>query len=310
MTSPDGITWTARTTPTPSRQWRSVTYGAGLFVAVATTGTGDRVMTSPDGINWTNRVSSADNNWNDVTFDNGRFVAVANSGTGNRVMISCPQSVSGIETSIGLNCADPGSTGPFPRTGDILQYNSTTGKWENEPGLWDDLRVPVTSTTSGGSNAPLFQGFKNNGAGSKGVFLYYFSQNNEEELYFTAQLPHSYKEGTDIEAHVHYVPGITGATGTVRWGLEYTWSNMNDFFGDTTLVTSDGIITPNTMNKHYYQDIATLSGTGKKISSMLVCRIYRSNTGVTNNYSADVGLMEIDFHFQQCGIGSGLKLTK
>ena len=34
-------------------QWFSVCYGNGLFVAVAFTGSGNRVMTSPDGITWT-----------------------------------------------------------------------------------------------------------------------------------------------------------------------------------------------------------------------------------------------------------------
>ncbi len=45
MTSHDGITWTSRTAAA-ANQWNSVTYGNGLFVAVATTGTGNRVMTS------------------------------------------------------------------------------------------------------------------------------------------------------------------------------------------------------------------------------------------------------------------------
>ena len=34
MTSPDGITWTAQTAPRRTR-WHAVTYGNGLFVAVA-----------------------------------------------------------------------------------------------------------------------------------------------------------------------------------------------------------------------------------------------------------------------------------
>jgi len=48
MTSPDGITWTTRTSAADNLWW-GVTYGDGLFVAVAvgaTTGTGNRVMTS------------------------------------------------------------------------------------------------------------------------------------------------------------------------------------------------------------------------------------------------------------------------
>ena len=121
----EGTAWTARTSPADN-QWLSVTFGNGLFVATAQTGTGNRVMTSPDGINWTTRTSAADNSWvsvtfgdglfvavapnqimtspnginwtlrtspannvwRSVTFGNGLFVAVASSGTGNRVMTS------------------------------------------------------------------------------------------------------------------------------------------------------------------------------------------------------------------------------
>ena len=82
-----GTKWTSRTSAADN-DWRSVTYGNGLFVAVANTGTGDRVMTSPDGINWTARSSAADNDWTSVTYGNGLFVAVAQYGAGNFVMTS------------------------------------------------------------------------------------------------------------------------------------------------------------------------------------------------------------------------------
>ena len=85
MTSPNGITWTARAAA-ENNGWRSVTYGNGLFVAVAEDGT-NRVMTSPDGITWTARAAAEANSWVSVTSGDGLFVAVATDGT-NRVMTS------------------------------------------------------------------------------------------------------------------------------------------------------------------------------------------------------------------------------
>ncbi|NTW31597.1 MAG: DUF2510 domain-containing protein [Bacteroidetes bacterium] len=82
-----GTLWTSRTSAA-NNSWQSVTYGNGLFVAVASDGTGNRVMTSPDGINWTIRTSAANNDWYSVTYGNGLFVAVASSGTNNKVMTS------------------------------------------------------------------------------------------------------------------------------------------------------------------------------------------------------------------------------
>lgn len=64
--------------------WEGVAYGNGLFVAVSSSGTGNRVMTSPDGLTWTSRTSASDSNWQAVTFGNNLFVAV---GT-NAVMTS------------------------------------------------------------------------------------------------------------------------------------------------------------------------------------------------------------------------------
>ena len=91
----DGITWTTQTYPVDNR-WISVTWGGQTgeekFVAVASSGTGDRVMTSPDGITWTTQTSAADNNWRSVVWGGPtgqqKFVAVASTGTGNRVMTS------------------------------------------------------------------------------------------------------------------------------------------------------------------------------------------------------------------------------
>jgi hypothetical protein len=82
-----GRAWTIRTSATDN-DWLSVTYGEGLFVAVAISGTGNRVMTSPDGITWTSRTSAADNAWYGVAYGAGLFVAVAGTGAGNRVMTS------------------------------------------------------------------------------------------------------------------------------------------------------------------------------------------------------------------------------
>ncbi|MCK9571072.1 DUF2793 domain-containing protein, partial [Candidatus Pacearchaeota archaeon] len=98
-----GLVWTIRTSAADN-QWRSVCYGNGLFVAVAITGSGNRVMTSPDGINWTIRTSAADNGWLSVCYGNGLFVAVANTGSGNRVMTS----PDGINWTIRTSAADNG----------------------------------------------------------------------------------------------------------------------------------------------------------------------------------------------------------
>ena len=67
MTSPDGITWTARTALSGITYWRSVCWSPelSLFVAVAYSGD-DSIMTSPDGITWTARTPSSDSDWHSI----------------------------------------------------------------------------------------------------------------------------------------------------------------------------------------------------------------------------------------------------
>jgi len=77
LTSPDGITWTERTSGI-FRNLYGVTSGNGLFVTVGESGT---ILTSPDGNSWTKRTSGTYNSLYDVTYGNNKFVTVGKSGT-------------------------------------------------------------------------------------------------------------------------------------------------------------------------------------------------------------------------------------
>ena len=102
MTSPDGITWTTRSSA--SNYWLSVCWSPelSLFVVVASSGT-NRVMTSPDGINWTARSESEANAWTSVCWspELSLFVAVSYTGT-NRVMTS-PNGITWTSRSVAYN---------------------------------------------------------------------------------------------------------------------------------------------------------------------------------------------------------------
>lgn len=78
--STDGINWTRYNPFTNAISPKSITYGNGLFVAVANGGS-NRVMTSTNGVSWTVRsVLGNDDSWQSVAFGNNTFVAVSNSG--------------------------------------------------------------------------------------------------------------------------------------------------------------------------------------------------------------------------------------
>ena len=89
MTSPDGITWTGRTSADATTFWLSVTWSGTQFVAVGGYGSTYIVMTSPDGITWTGQTAGVDLSTalKSVTWTGTQFVAVGAYGT-SRVMTS------------------------------------------------------------------------------------------------------------------------------------------------------------------------------------------------------------------------------
>lgn len=200
--------------------------------------------------------------------------------------------------------------------GDVAGGNYT--EFENDGTLeligdatvWEDFRVPVTATVGGGSSQPDSGKLIDDGSGSQGVFIKWFDPVSEEELYFTAQIPHDWKTGTDFLPHVHWVPKTNGgADKKACWGLEYTWIDRGEIAGNTTIVYSNSTRQGDSVllaNRHYVTEFASISGTDHTISSMLVCRVFRDATGAggVDDYSSDAGLLEIDFHYEIDMIGS------
>ncbi len=78
-----GSTWSYANAAT-NNNWKAVTWSAdlGIFVAVAASGTGNRVMTSSDGIHWTSQTSAGDLSWNSIVWASSTSLAQANATAG------------------------------------------------------------------------------------------------------------------------------------------------------------------------------------------------------------------------------------
>lgn len=76
--SPDGITWTSRTSGFGANNINKVIYANSLWIAVGANGT---ITTSSDGVTWTARTSNMSTNAiNDIIYAAGNFVAVGAGG--------------------------------------------------------------------------------------------------------------------------------------------------------------------------------------------------------------------------------------
>jgi len=47
-----------------------------------------------------------------------------------------------------------------------------------------------------------------------------------------------------------------------------------------------------------------IDGTGKKVSSILICRLWRYSSDADDTYNEDAGALFVDFHIQIDGFGS------
>lgn len=193
------------------------------------------------------------------------------------------------------------------RFGDIINGNYAefesdgTLKFNGDATIWDDLRVPLERGQLAGGSNPTFEKFKDDGAGSNGVYAYNFSDG--DELFFSVQLPHSWKEESTIYPHLHLACKANGSGKKTKLVFEYTWQDITGTFGNTTVVEKE--VDLDTAFKHLIFDVPTdgIAGTGNKISSILFCRVARAAAS-SDNFTGGIYLLEWDAHFEVDTIGS------
>jgi len=151
----------------------------------------------------------------------------------------------------------------------------------------EDIRFPASVIkVAGASNIPGWDSTN---------FGYDFSSSTMEQAFFTAQMPHARKAGTNIKPHFHWQTSNNNA-GNVVWCIEYSWANIDGSFPSTTTqCVTDSSQRDST--KHLMTSEIIISGTGKTYSSQLKGRIYRDATNAADTYGSDALLLEFDIHY-------------
>lgn len=177
--------------------------------------------------------------------------------------------------------------------------------------VWEDMRVGLSSAKLPASNYPDWVKLADNGAGSTGIFGYSFADG--EYIFLSTQFSHKYKQGTTIYPHIHfYTTTNVDPADNFGIGIEYTWLNLTtDTMATSTLVTRDISTGVNSSGLQQFANIPStgIVGTGKRISSMFVARLYRYAASV-DNYAGDIIITDFDIHFEADTIGSNLIGTK
>lgn len=171
---------------------------------------------------------------------------------------------------------------------------------------WEDLRVAVNNVKVPAAQAPTWTIYK---ASLVLAFADQAIEGNEERVYFTVQFPHAYEQGTNIRPHIHWV-GEDDTAGNVVWKLTYSWANMLHAFPGETAITMAGANSL-TADYHNYTSLPEVVGTGKEISSMMLCSLRRNSSNILDTYTGkDAYLLEFDIHFLKDMPGSKEELSK
>jgi len=176
---------------------------------------------------------------------------------------------------------------------------------------WDDLRFPVSAFRLGGSNPPANVQINDNGAGSAGTYALEFEDQavNEEQIWGIAQMPHSWREGSAVGFHVHWVLEDTTSC-NVRWCVEYEVLGIGDAPPANTTTDCVDAASGGTAAQQL-DDVESIDMTGGTISDLIAFRLYRNSSHANDTCNGkDAWLYTADIHYQIDRPGSRLELTK
>ncbi len=171
---------------------------------------------------------------------------------------------------------------------------------------WDDLRFPAAAINPPGqASDPDFDT-------TNGGWL--FDKNSTELIFLMAQMPHAWRQGSDIRPHIHWQK-TTSAAGDVYWQLDYKKAPIGEVMDAsfTTLSETSTVAgTPDndTADEHLITSFADIAMPGGELSDMLVMKLSRIGGNGADTYGADARLLEFDIHYEIDGFGSGREFIK
>jgi hypothetical protein len=161
----------------------------------------------------------------------------------------------------------------------------------------------------GGASTPIVSVYN---GGTLRAYEYVGNASQTRDQNAMIQLPHSYKEGSDIVVHVHlYVPDdVTG--GTVKMSCTYTWTDINSTgaISETTITGTIVRTASQGIANNAILEFPAITGTGKHISSIIAFRLLRDAGDAADTFGSSVWLKSIDAHFEKDGLGSRTISTK
>lgn len=181
-----------------------------------------------------------------------------------------------------------------------------TLRFEGTATVFQDV---VTSLTSGKvpvSNAPTWAILQGN------IYAYKFDINDYLNLDST-EIPHTYKEGSDIKLHCHIITAVADAGDRiVNYEIEYTIGDVSEVLSSATVISSGDytIQGGTTIKTHLYISVGTITGTNYKMGAVIKYRVRRIANIGGSAPSVDPFVVMVGAHVECDTVGSRTETTK
>ena len=206
---------------------------------------------------------------------------------------------------------------------DMAQFKSADGtvrsRLDNQGRFWNQFSSPyedllvnlnTAKATGGGAVDPTWLDLS---AGAQRAYAWAFSPSAINILYWTAQLPHSWKEGSTLYPHVHWMP-TTANAGNVLWQLGLYKADINSayptFASPSPYYQPSLAVSSGTIRQHQVSAFPPLTMVGNKISNVFLGRLLRIANDATDTYPDDAVALYVDFHHEVDSLGSRSEFLK
>jgi hypothetical protein len=125
-----------------------------------------------------------------------------------------------------------------------------------------------------------------------------FGPSAVSEVYVNWDVPFNWADGTNLYAALHWSPGASTNTGSVRWALEFTYAAVNGTFGATSTFHVDSNVASASSWKHIQAVSAPFSGSLVDPNTRFLIRLYRDGAHVDDTFPDNAYLIGIDFYYQ------------
>jgi len=230
---------------------------------------------------------------------------------------------------------------PIPETYGIIQYNKTANRWEHTliavglkyggnatdysffeadgtlvfngaATIWNDWNLSRDFTPTAGAGVPVRNVLVGN------IVKDQFEVNDALQ-YMSTELLHDWKEGSDMQVHVHWATGgLNDATVRgVKWEIEYTVCNPLEsgvaptvFPATLTQSIEASIAAAEPDRTHRITTIFTIPGATLKIGGQLLMRLKRIASVTNPAPAANPFVISFGVHYEADTIGSRSVTTK